>query len=34
MKEHELPWTKLNGVTIDGPQSVTGKKASFVGRIR
>jgi hypothetical protein len=34
MKEVELSWTKLKGVTADGTSSMIGKKTGLVGRIR
>jgi hypothetical protein len=34
MKELELPWIKLKGVTTDGAQSIAGKKTGLVSRNR
>jgi hypothetical protein len=34
MKELELPWTKLMGVTTDGAPSMIGKKTGLMHRIR
>jgi hypothetical protein len=34
MKELDLPWTKVRGVTTDGAPSMIGKKTGLMGRIR
>jgi hypothetical protein len=34
VKEHELPWTKLMGVTADGAPSMFGNKTGSMDRIR
>jgi hypothetical protein len=34
VKDLEVPWTKVNGVTPNGTPSMTGNKIGLMGRIR